>query len=223
VLHIEHRRQQFPHAAAGKKILFEGAGQKALNSLNKPDQSFARTRQLDGRGEIIGISDTGIDWDNCYVWESANSATFLERGQKPPLNVVDMTRRKIVGYDFLSDCNVCAMCPHQVGPDRKELRAPGALLMAKTNSIFSFPQDASASSLPNRDYDSGLCLCLCLCLCLSLSESESVSGSGSESEFVCVSASVSMPVSVSVSVSVSASASACLHLYLCLYPCLCLC
>jgi len=119
VLHIEHRRQQFPHAAAGKKILFEGAGQKALNSLNKPDQSFARTRQLDGRGEIIGISDTGIDWDNCYVWESTKSATFLERGQKPPLNVVDMARRKIVGYDFLSDCNVCAMCLHQVGPDRK--------------------------------------------------------------------------------------------------------
>jgi len=157
------------------------------------------------------------------VWESTKSATFLERGQKPPLNVVDMARRKIVGYDFLSDCNVCAMCLHQVGPDRKELRAPGALLMAKTNSIFSFPQHASASSLPNRDYDSGLCLCLCLSLSLSESESESVSvsGSESESEFVCVSASVSMPVSVSVSVCVSVSTSVCLHLYLC-HLCICL-
>ncbi len=29
------------------------------------------------------FSETGIDWDNCYFWESEGSKTFVDRG-KPP-------------------------------------------------------------------------------------------------------------------------------------------
>jgi hypothetical protein len=34
--------------------------------------------ELTGRGEqIVGVADTGIDWDNCFFWESAYSQVRL--------------------------------------------------------------------------------------------------------------------------------------------------
>ena len=60
-------------AGSGKRILFEGQGDESLHKRDKPDTFFENQRRLDGRGQIIAITDTGIDWDNCFVWESARS------------------------------------------------------------------------------------------------------------------------------------------------------
>ena len=112
-------------------------------------------RGLDGRGEIIAITDTGIDWDNCFVWESARSPTFPNRGQPPPFNTLDKNRRAIIAYDYITDCSKCGMCPIRVVADRREMRGSGALLMASESRLDMFPQDQLLSAHPSRDYDSG--------------------------------------------------------------------
>jgi subtilisin family serine protease len=42
-----------------------------------------------GKGQIVGIGDTGIDWDNCY---------FSDGMRPPAFQSVDLNHRKIVGY-----------------------------------------------------------------------------------------------------------------------------
>lgn len=60
-----------------------------------------------GQGEIVGVLDTGLDWDSCYFAEPD--------GSPPPVNTidpdgtlqrsnVDPTRRKVIAYDFLFSC-----------------------------------------------------------------------------------------------------------------------
>jgi hypothetical protein len=50
-------------------------------------------RGLHGEGQIIAFLDTGVDYDSCF---------FIEPdGRRPPVNSVDLSRRKIVAYDFL--------------------------------------------------------------------------------------------------------------------------
>ena len=48
---------------------------------------------LHGEGQIIAFLDTGVDYDSCFFAEAD--------GRRPPINTVDLTRRKIVAYDFL--------------------------------------------------------------------------------------------------------------------------
>jgi len=57
---------------------------------------------IHGEGQIIAILDTGVDWDTC---------PFIEAdGSRPPINPTlasdneDLSRRKIVAYDFLYSC-----------------------------------------------------------------------------------------------------------------------
>ena len=63
---------------------------------------------LHGEGQIIAILDTGVDWDSCFFTE--------QDGSPPPINTgtpsgglrstnVDLSRRKIVAYDFLYSCD----------------------------------------------------------------------------------------------------------------------
>lgn len=58
---------------------------------------------LHGEGQIIALLDTGVDWDSCFFVEAD--------GSRPPINTrldsnnVDLTRRKIVAYDFLYSCD----------------------------------------------------------------------------------------------------------------------
>jgi len=67
---------------------------------------------LHGEGQIIAVLDTGVDWDNCYFAEADGSA--------PPYNLrvgdtaVDLSRRKIIAYDFLYSC---AAFPNASGCD----------------------------------------------------------------------------------------------------------
>ena len=61
-----------------------------------------------GQRQIIAILDTGLDWDSCYFAEPD--------GSRPPINTgtpqgglnssnVDLSRRKVVAYDFLYSCD----------------------------------------------------------------------------------------------------------------------
>ncbi|MHB0970883.1 MAG: S8 family serine peptidase [Thermoanaerobaculia bacterium] len=60
-------------------------------------------RGIRGEGEIIAVLDTGLDWDSCYFTEADGAA--------PPVNTrlsdtrVDLTRRKVVAYNFLYSCD----------------------------------------------------------------------------------------------------------------------
>jgi hypothetical protein len=58
---------------------------------------------IHGEGQVIAFLDTGVDYDSCYFAEPD--------GSRPPINTrldtnnVDLSRRKIVAYDFLYSCD----------------------------------------------------------------------------------------------------------------------
>jgi len=63
---------------------------------------------IHGEGQIIAVLDTGVDWDSCFFAEPDNSP--------PPINTgtpagglewrhVDLSRHKIIAYDFLYSCD----------------------------------------------------------------------------------------------------------------------
>ncbi len=63
---------------------------------------------IHGEGQIVAVLDTGVDWTSCYFAEPDNS--------KPPFNTgspaiglawenIDLSRRKVVAYDFLYSCD----------------------------------------------------------------------------------------------------------------------
>ncbi|HUP48798.1 MAG TPA: S8 family serine peptidase [Thermoanaerobaculia bacterium] len=65
-------------------------------------------RGIRGEGQIIAVLDTGADWTSCYFAEAD--------GSRPPVNTgtqlgglewrnIDLSRRKIVAYNFLFSCD----------------------------------------------------------------------------------------------------------------------
>lgn len=50
---------------------------------------------LTGRGELIGVSDTGLDDEHCYFFDSARGRVARSAWDKP---VTDMQQRKVVQY-----------------------------------------------------------------------------------------------------------------------------
>lgn len=52
---------------------------------------------LNGRGQVVAVSDTGLDVDNCYMWDR-NRAVVRDRSGK-----VDLRARKVVQYYAFSD------------------------------------------------------------------------------------------------------------------------
>lgn len=63
---------------------------------------------IHGEGQVVAVLDTGLDYDNCFFAEPGNLA--------PPVNTgtpaggfqwtnVDLSRRKVIAYDFLYSCD----------------------------------------------------------------------------------------------------------------------
>ena len=50
---------------------------------------------LTGKGEIIGVSDSGLDTDNCYVWDA--NGDIRKDGR------IDTSKRKVIQYDDFVD------------------------------------------------------------------------------------------------------------------------
>jgi hypothetical protein len=59
-------------------------------SLVISDTSWLSDVGLDGSGEVIGLADSGIDWDHC--------AFSPDSGHPPPLNTFNVSRKKIIAY-----------------------------------------------------------------------------------------------------------------------------
>jgi len=103
------------------------ADDRSLNTLQSGSPNGPLTihsRGIHGEGQLIALLDSGVDYDNCYFAERDNSL--------PPINTgtpsggldsrnVDLSRRKIVAYDFLFSCD---QFPGSQGCD--DPRDPGA-------------------------------------------------------------------------------------------------
>jgi len=100
------------------------AGVAGANELSyKSLQSYGSTTPLydhgiHGEGQIVAFLDTGVDYQSCFFVEPD--------GSRPPMNTrldgnnVDLTRRKIVAYDFLYSCDQfpnAAGCDDPNSPD----------------------------------------------------------------------------------------------------------
>ena len=55
------------------------------------------TAGLDGEGQVVALSDTGIDIDNCYMWDKSQSVSRDKSGQ------TNMKARKVVQYFAYAD------------------------------------------------------------------------------------------------------------------------
>ena len=80
---------------------------RALQSGSPDGDRPIHAAGIKGQGEIIGVLDTGLDWDSCYFAEPD--------GSPPPVNTVrpdgslesanvDPFRRKVIAYDLLYSC-----------------------------------------------------------------------------------------------------------------------
>jgi Subtilase family len=63
---------------------------------------------IHGEGQIVAVLDTGVDWTSCYFAEADNSKPPFNTGS-PQLGLawqnVDLSRRKVIAYDFLFSCD----------------------------------------------------------------------------------------------------------------------
>jgi len=146
VLFVEPKLKYFPHNSAGIQMLYDGT------RTGSRDNSLYQ-RGLNGSGQLVGIADTGIDWDNCFYWEPDNSKLNPESGKAPPFNKVDMSRRKIVSYNYIQDCAVCDVCPKDIALDRVDFVAPGGVLQSGGSRVTNFPAVESQSRFAPRLYD----------------------------------------------------------------------
>src|SRR6266851_8231878 len=94
-------------AASGNELSY-----KTLQSGPNGSTTPIFDHGIHGEGQIIAFLDTGVDYDICFFVEA--------NGSRPPINTrldgnnVDLTRRKIVAYDFLYSCD---QFPGAVGCD----------------------------------------------------------------------------------------------------------
>ena len=76
---------------------------RSIQSGPNPTGTPIYDHGIRGEGQIIAFLDTGVDYDSCYFAEPDRS--------RPPINTrldsnnVDLSRRKIVAYDFLYTCD----------------------------------------------------------------------------------------------------------------------
>ncbi|MDP9190546.1 MAG: S8 family serine peptidase [Acidobacteriota bacterium] len=65
-------------------------------------------RGIHGQGQIIAVLDSGVDYKSCYFAEPDNSAPPVNTGSPQDglqWQNVDLSRRKIIAYDFLYSCD----------------------------------------------------------------------------------------------------------------------
>lgn len=74
--------------ASGNEITY-----RSLQSGPNANGTPLFDRGIHGEGQIIAFLDTGVDYDSCFFAEPD--------GSRPPINTVDLSRRKIIAYDFL--------------------------------------------------------------------------------------------------------------------------
>ena len=97
------------------------ASYRSLQSGSPNGPTPLHDRGLLGQGQIIAVLDSGIDYRSCYFVEADNSAPPVNTGSPQgglQWQNIDLSRRKIIAYDFLYSC---AQYPGALGCD-----VPGA-------------------------------------------------------------------------------------------------
>ena len=98
---------------------------RSLQSGSPTGPTPLHDRGIRGEGQLIAIVDTGLDYNSCFFAEPGNTP--------PPFNTgtpggglqwenIDLSRRKVVAYNFLYSCD---QYPNAAGCDRPG--APGSL------------------------------------------------------------------------------------------------
>jgi Subtilase family len=80
----------------------------SLQSGSPTGSTPLNDRGIHGEGQIIAILDTGVDYTSCYFVEPDNAAPPINTGTpQGGLNWqnVDLSRRKIIAYNFLNSCD----------------------------------------------------------------------------------------------------------------------
>lgn len=81
---------------------------RSLQSGTTTGPTPVHDRGIYGQGQIIAIIDTGADYRSCSLIEPDGTAPPINTGTPHgglQTNNVDLTRRKIVAYDFLFSCD----------------------------------------------------------------------------------------------------------------------
>ena len=84
------------------------ASYRSLQSGSYTGPTPVHDRGIRGEGQIVAVLDTGVDWTSCYFAESDNSAPPFNTGTPAgglDWDNVDLSRRKIVAYNFLFSCD----------------------------------------------------------------------------------------------------------------------
>ena len=76
-------------------------GSKAVQSWNASTHEIW-DRGIDGSGQIVGVADTGIDYDNCFFRDSTMPTPAMCTGSNPPATFINHNHRKIVTYRSFS-------------------------------------------------------------------------------------------------------------------------
>ena len=150
-LWVEEKRKYYPLMSHAKKLIIDGPSDSSLTSQS----TLADNLRLDGKGQIIAVADTGLDWDSCFFWQSRGHNIFVRRGSAPPFNTLDLKRRKLVSYNFNKDCKVCDVCPVDIYEDQVLFTATNGMLEARKSIKLFFPEkDVGSASIPPRNYNS---------------------------------------------------------------------
>lgn len=81
---------------------------RTLQSGSPSGPTPLHDRGIRGEGQIIAVLDTGVDYTNCYFAEADNSPPPFNTGSPSgglDWQNVDLSRRKVVAYNFLYSCD----------------------------------------------------------------------------------------------------------------------
>ena len=97
---------------------------RSMQSGNPQGGTPIFDRGIHGQGQIIAILDTGLDYRNCYFAEADGSLPPINTGSRLgglQTNNVDLSRRKVIAYNFLYSCD-----QYRDAPGCENPFAPGA-------------------------------------------------------------------------------------------------
>lgn len=81
---------------------------RSLQSGSATGPTPLHDRGIHGQGQIIAVLDSGVDYNSCYFVEPDNGAPPVNTGT-PQSGLqwqnIDLSRRKIIAYDFLYSCD----------------------------------------------------------------------------------------------------------------------
>ena len=100
-------RKLFAIVLAATTLSANEGSYRALQSGSPTGSTPLHDRGIRGEGQLIAIVDTGLDYRSCYFAELDGSPPPFNTGSAAGLEWqnIDLSRRKVVAYDFLYSCD----------------------------------------------------------------------------------------------------------------------